>query len=353
MDINERIAQTIQLDLDKPLKDALIRLSSRMLQRTHSQITPEIDGCVATYVKELTATLRGVGNDWLAANDELEVVPSGTKLLRKYGGGALVLVEESPAVRTVAFNSKQGQGYFGLAFPYVVFAIYLFKDSNAPVVRVAFANKPITSLQSKVYTPNLPNHLSTLCMDVQVEWDDTLAENVNHIIEKFWNTSFNNDMADNFNEFASQDIRFSDLATWEGHSRENPLFVLSVDWPQETTLEKFLQIDRNLGGTETRIMTKGDVVGKLVSKSAENIRGFLEEAEQWMMKDKDTQYAISDFRIGLEAQIHRVLGECQVQHREDLKKMEKLKEEIDRLTVQLNRVEINAKLATPDNKEVW
>jgi hypothetical protein len=58
-----------------------------------------------------------------------------------------------------------------------------------------------------------------------------LAEAVPALIEFFWSTGFNQDIANSaFGRARERDPRFASLEAWEGASRENSLFPLEVDW---------------------------------------------------------------------------------------------------------------------------
>jgi hypothetical protein len=58
-----------------------------------------------------------------------------------------------------------------------------------------------------------------------------LVEAVPALINFFWSTGFNQDIANSAFERAQiLDPRFAGFAAWEAASQENPLFPLEVDW---------------------------------------------------------------------------------------------------------------------------
>jgi hypothetical protein len=58
-----------------------------------------------------------------------------------------------------------------------------------------------------------------------------LAEAVPALIEFFWSTGFNQDIAGSaFERAQTREARFASFAAWEAASQENPLFPLEVEW---------------------------------------------------------------------------------------------------------------------------
>ena len=92
-----------------------------------------------------------------------------------------------------------------------------------------------------LYHTNLPNvrgepgHYGSqrVCLRYRPEMLEgvALAEAVPALIEFFWSTGFNQDIANSaFGRAQARDPRFASLEAWEAASRENPLFPLEVDW---------------------------------------------------------------------------------------------------------------------------
>ena len=104
-----------------------------------------------------------------------------------------------------------------------------------------FRNSSLSSPTDTLYHTNLPNvrgepgHYGSqrVCLRYRPEMLEgvPLAEAVPALIEFFWSTGFNQDIANSaFGRAQARDPRFASLEAWEAASRENPLFPLEVDW---------------------------------------------------------------------------------------------------------------------------
>ena len=113
-------------------------------------------------------------------------------------------------------------------------------DYGAEVVLVS-APTALSAPTDTLYHTNLPNvrgepgHYGSqrVCLRYRPEMLEgvPLAEAVPQLLEFFWSTGFNQDIANSaFGRAMARDPRLASLEAWETASRENPLFVLEVDW---------------------------------------------------------------------------------------------------------------------------
>ena len=104
-----------------------------------------------------------------------------------------------------------------------------------------FRNSSLSSPTDTLYHTNLPNvrgepgHYGSqrVCLRYRPEMLEgvPLAESVPALLEFFWSTGFNQDIANSaFGRAQARDPRFASLEAWEAASWENPLFPLEVDW---------------------------------------------------------------------------------------------------------------------------
>ena len=104
-----------------------------------------------------------------------------------------------------------------------------------------FRNSVLSSPTDTLYHTNLPNvrgepgHYGSqrVCLRYRPEMLEgvPLAQAVPALLEFFWSTGFNQDIANSaFGRARDRDPRFASLEAWEAASAEDPLFPLEVDW---------------------------------------------------------------------------------------------------------------------------
>jgi hypothetical protein len=103
-----------------------------------------------------------------------------------------VVLQSKPQRRTIsclhAANQHLVQDTYFLQFPYIVFCKYPFDTLNVPkkYCRIGFSPEPISSLDTKIYLPPLPNtHYCGVTFAVC-----GCEGNIKTSVEKFWQTSF-------------------------------------------------------------------------------------------------------------------------------------------------------------------
>jgi len=174
----------------------------------------------------------------------LPIFPPGTRWLCQRKDLLCLVVEHPPQCRTVRVSrGKKGtDDYqpFRLAFPYILYVLTFYKDGFEEM-KMFFRNHTLSALGDTLYHTSLPNvrgepgHYGSqrVCLRYRPEMLEgvPLAEAVPALIEFFWNTGFNQDIAGSAFERAQiLDQRLADLKAWEAASRDNPLFPLEVQW---------------------------------------------------------------------------------------------------------------------------
>lgn len=174
----------------------------------------------------------------------LPVLPPGTRWLRQRKELLLLAVEHPPQCRTlkVSGGKKGADDYRAhrLALPYVVYLLTFYRDGFEEM-KMFFRAAPLTSPDDGLYHTCLPNvrgepgHYGSqrVCLRYRPEMLEgvPLAEAAPALIEFFWSTGFNQDIASSaFERAQGRDPRLADLAAWEAATAENPLFPLKVDW---------------------------------------------------------------------------------------------------------------------------
>ena len=175
---------------------------------------------------------------------QLPVLPPGTRWLCRRKDLLCLVVEHPPQCRTlrVSRGKKGGDDYrpYRLAFPYIIYVLTFYRDGFEEM-KMFFRNSSLSSPTDTLYHTNLPNvrgepghHGSQrVCLRYRPEMLEgvPLAGAVPALLEFFWSTGFNQDIANSaFERAQDRDPRFASLAAWEAASRGNPLFPLEVEW---------------------------------------------------------------------------------------------------------------------------
>ena len=153
----------------------------------------------------------------------------GTRWLRRRKDLLLLAVEHPPQCRTLRVSAakKGGDDYQAhrLALPYVVYLLTFYRDGFEEM-KMFFRVAPLVSPDDTLYHTCLPNvrgepgHYGSqrVCLRYRPEMLEgvPLAEAVPALIDFFWSTGFNQDIAGSaFERAQGLDPRLADLAAWE------------------------------------------------------------------------------------------------------------------------------------------
>jgi hypothetical protein len=196
----------------------------------------------------LEAVLRYVGRVMPAP---LPVLPPGARWLCRKKDLLCLVVEDPPQCRTlrVSRSKKGGDDYqpYRLALPYVIYVLAFYRDGFEEM-KMFFRNSSLSSPTDTLYHTNLPNvrgepgHYGSqrVCLRYRPEMLEgvPLAQSVPALLEFFWSTGFNQDIAHSaFGRARDRDPRLASLEAWEAATAANPLFPLEVEWePAERDL---------------------------------------------------------------------------------------------------------------------
>lgn len=231
------------------------------------------------------------------------IMPDNCKIAYTKGIRTILVIEQKPQVRTVTLNrnlvkyeeiAKNATGVtktgyrFNLAFPYVYFFM-VFDEGKYEFHEVYFRNKMLTSSREHVHLAPIPNvftnsdHIhNNVCMGKgfasEVASENSIAKKANLVISDFWQRTFNDDLGDGGHQ--KLDKRISDYDVWQENSKNDPLFVLSVNWPKGKTVkgivEKLLDSRKQtskIDAVDKEIRTKlENGVAKLTNKIKDEIK---------------------------------------------------------------------------------
>jgi hypothetical protein len=181
----------------------------------------------------------------------LPVLPPGSRWFCRRKDLLTLVVEHPPQCRTLRISSgKKGEDDYRthrLAFPYIIYVLTFYRD-DFEEMKMFFRVSPLVTPEDVLYHTSLPNvrgepghHGSQrVCLRYRPEMLEgvPLVESVPRLIDFFWSTGFNQDIAGSAFERAQKlDPRFASFSAWEEATQENPLFPLEVNWePAERTL---------------------------------------------------------------------------------------------------------------------
>ena len=207
--------------------------------------------------------------------DTTVFLPARTRYVKVRGASTGLALELPPEIRRVTWSPTKmgtGGGYTShwLAFPYVfhICIFYTIEGDEAyrgglEEMRVYYRNAPLSSSDDALYLPNLFNvqvdpTLTSNCRaclrghpeDLQ---NLPLAEQVEILLNFFWESGFNLDIESNgFDRARTLDPRISSLEAWEEASKTDPLFPLRIPWePAGCTLRQVM--DRLIGLRHTDV----------------------------------------------------------------------------------------------------
>ncbi len=265
--------------------DELQNLLRTYRQRLTSRISVRLEKQYDNFRQEFYARTMGllVTRGHMTSPDGYSVMPDGTKLFHRNADSAILVIEQKPQVRTISFTqaivdsndggpSFGGRDSFRLAFPYIVFLMSFKADEDDRLylnnVMVAYATKPLQSLESKLFHPNLPN-----VADFQLCWgsdtgealEGSIASQAEIMMGGFWQTAFSTDWTDKFDDSAKY-AQFSSMETWERASAEDPLFMLSMQWREEEfTLQRMLGMAAISGTADSDVHHLSQFTGSMVN----------------------------------------------------------------------------------------
>ncbi len=220
-------------------------IADKIIITGEEMILQEVSGGEAVRVARrapLNAVLRYVAR---VMPPPLPLLPPGARWLCQRQDLLCLVVEQPPQCRTLRVSrGKKGEADdyqpFTLAFPYIIYVLTFYREAFEEM-KMFFRNRPLSAPDDTLFHTNLPNvrgepgHYGSqrVCLRYRPEMLEgvPLAEAVPALIDFFWSTGFNQDIAQSaFERAQDRDRRFANFAAWEAASRENPLFPLEVDW---------------------------------------------------------------------------------------------------------------------------
>lgn len=222
--------------------------------------------------------LEVIASEMPSSYERHPILPHGCRWYGHRNQREVLILEDSPATRLIRFAArtrKQGdeapEESYELAFPYLIYAFF-FVGKEFEEMKVFYRSAPLTSMKDPLHLCNLYNvQLSRghrahnrACLRPKPDIRNLfLNEQVQRLIDHFWNTEFNLDIEDSgFGFYAERDSRLASLAAWEEAGREDPLFALQFPWePAGMTLLELIGffMSQRVGGVRSGPLSARDL----------------------------------------------------------------------------------------------
>ena len=281
--ISQALSTASAVSLQHKMKEIVERTYSRMSQEFLGSIGDDTDEFLIDLKENLCDKVWNSLQQVKSQHEEgLFVMPEGAKMTYTKGHRTVIVIEQKPQVRSVAFVPKlvskaeaehsqltpSGNYRFGLAFPYVYFFV-VFDNNTYAYHEVYFRNKPLTTSREHVYAAPLPNIWKNkgahkpVCMGENFDpsTEGPMSRQCEKVVSEFWQRPFNEHLGNG----GKIDNRISNYASWQEKTNDNPLFILNMKWGRGTTALKV--IDKILKARKMNHVT--DVIDKDAKKMLE------------------------------------------------------------------------------------
>lgn len=235
-------------------------------------------------------------------------IPDGVRFIRNRGNATVLVIELQPQVRQVRWISSPSPEPYGastlydsvtLSFPYIIMVILFINGSLCGYQQLFYRKFPVSSEKDELYLPNLLNvsdgygQRCWLCLqnigDIsRLSWN----KKVEKIIEYLWEMGFNRSSEHHEGnsywqkmQRAGIDPRISSVEDWERATKEEPLFMIKLDWmPAGLTIKEVSEFMLSKGYAASPIKTASDLI-PLICRSSSGIRGAMQRLMQGFLKE--------------------------------------------------------------------
>jgi hypothetical protein len=260
--------------LSSKAADEVLQVTNKAAEKRISRVTQDFLANVSDDAEGLVRDLNfALSEDiWDAfqqfkekADDSPYLIPPNVRMYYTKGHRTIVLIEQEPQVRLTGFTDSLATGskreavrkthngsvyWYNLAFPYMYFLI-VFDKGRLTYAETYFSNKQIESAKDHLHLAPLPNVFrdkgkwyKPICIGGENTWDwirsqKSIAEQCRRFIHTYWKNTFNDHLGSG--GYKKCDDRIKSLKLWQTNSKEDPLFVLTVDWPKGVTIKGLME----------------------------------------------------------------------------------------------------------------
>jgi hypothetical protein len=283
----------------------LKRLKNNLDVSVNEKSSHLIDG----FIHSLSGQVTQYMNAWLDANEnQLMVVPDGTRYVSRENGKVTIIVEQKPCVRRINFLSH----YYNVSFPFVQYLISFTERGSGDIfdgMAITCSKKPMSSFQSEVHSLPMPNiGGNRVCVGTMATASNNgrdLNTKVNHIVAGYWGSQFNMDLHENLMSFFATQFRdeFKTLpddrnyasfhrcfAAWQEKST-NPLWCFEASYPSTFQIGRFLPQDISVGGKQATMNRISQEIEKGIGGLIRNLAGDLSGIDVYEENRSQPHYA--------------------------------------------------------------
>lgn len=263
--ISQALSGESAQELVQSMKTIIEKHCQRSTQEFLGNISDEADGLTRDLQFALNDQIWDSFQQYKEKNDDSPyLIPRNVRLMYTKGHRTVIVIEQEPQVRTVGFSSSlvaqsdikhaittSQHGYwFALSFPYVYFVVAFDKGVYVNI-EPFFSNERLTSVKDKLYLAPMPNvkersssHSEQhICLGngsgSSVRQYKTISEQAEELIRLFWSRVYNDHYGKG--KFRRTDKRLSTIRKWQQNSREDPMFILGVEWKKGVTLKGIIE----------------------------------------------------------------------------------------------------------------
>jgi len=260
--------------MSEPRQDKLveeIRFNEKYAHLFYSEYIPEkYEADSLPTIKRKTLLTDDYVKRLTGDGSEGGMIPANVRYMEELEKGHLVVIEEPPAYRTIkstmSFSNEVSRlkrsgkldmmGYtnwvqenksphsFTLAFPYVIFILYVTKYNEVTSGQVFLRTQQMSGLSDYLLKAPMCNISDGgfVCFGKSInKRAQSFTGAIQHAIMVWWSAVFNTDYTYNYNAYKDVPVLNSYLE-WQYMGQANPMFIYSADWiKMNCTLGKRLE----------------------------------------------------------------------------------------------------------------
>ena len=349
---HENLQKAVRSALDKvktgegfsPLvEEILTRVIYKVIGQYQNKVNAGMQDSVSdllnSFKQKVATQIFESADSWRVRNRDEFLFPPNCRYCYSRGESTILVIEQQPAVRSLLFyenllgrdyGSMTGTKRVPLSLPYVYFFMHFRRHENNDVVSgvyTAWSNTSIVSLDDRLGRPVLPNthpHCN-VCMGWTPMRGNNIIELTNNTITTYWNSTFSSDLADLWWAKSNVDRRIATGNEWMKNSEDNPLFILSVDWPFAYTVRGLLDLLTRSEMEPSELATRHkltDTVDKCVETLYSKILRYFKRTsfERFYPKESADQLSqaigsvvgeMSDLLLALEHEVNKLAEDIQ------------------------------------------
>ena len=184
-----------------------------------------------------------------------QILPAGCRFVLPFQSGHFFVIEQPPQVRLVSWKYKLSGTWewlkntgrvrkygltpadasretFTLAFPYVVFCLFMGKDGIG-IFNGFYRTEPLRTLDDPLMYMGITNYFDDghICMGTDAPVKHRIwAEGAERMVAYFWQSGFNTDQAHIYARYADRIPEMRTIWDWEYWSQRHPSWPLEAKW---------------------------------------------------------------------------------------------------------------------------